>query len=229
MSRKILAILIVVCLWGTTNTAQAQFGRLGPAGLRPPLPPFPPIPAPVFAGPGYVRVPGVGPVVPVAPGVVVRPSYGYVRPVVAVPVPVVVPVAPAYSAARVAVVQPVPPAQYRAGSASYPTPSTATPRVAPAQVPQASTSGDLRPGMVLPDGAIVLSVGQAGAGSASSSQPYSQPLNNQPSSTPSIAPQLAPPSADAPGTQSILEPAEELPAPQPSTPTSGATAGPRKF
>lgn len=242
MLRKISALALLLSLIVASSPAQAQFGRLGPAGFRPPLPALPPIPAPMFAGPGYVRVPGVPPVVP---AVVARSSYGYGRTSAVVAVPLVVPVMPStYSAARVAVVQPVPATQYRANSAGYTTPSTATPRPTPApaysaspQPNNTSANGDLRPGMVLPDGAIVLSVGQPGASSGNATPSVPQPIQssvppssvNQPSAGPTVAPQLGSVGSAVGGTQSILEPAEELPLPQSSPAASGPTPGVRKF
>ncbi|MFO0939926.1 MAG: hypothetical protein U0930_04095 [Pirellulales bacterium] len=243
MFRILSAGLIMIGLIVACESAQAQFGRLGPGGFRPPLPPLPPIPAPLFAGPGYVRVPGVPPVVP---AVVARANYGYARNPAVVAVPLVVPVvASPYSAARVAVVQPVPSAQYRAGSVGYPTPSTATPRPVPAPIPttaapqpnNSNSNGDLRPGMVLPDGAIVLSVGQpnASAGSVVGVPAAAQPsfaspqtIAGQTAAAPTAAPQLGPTGSDISGTRSILEPAEELPVPQASPATNG-NAGVRKF
>lgn len=221
MLQKLIFGGVLLSLLTLTSSAQAQFGRLGPVGLRPPMPPIP-MPVPLPAGPGYLRVPGFG---PVAPPIAVRPSYGYVRPT-AVIVPVIVP--SVTTAARVAVVQPVTSPQYRAGSASYDV--AGTPR--PASQTQAVSSGgsELRPGMVLPDGAIVVSVGQPANGSSAPQTIIAQPIrsgSNPPG--PTMAPQpSATPSPVPGGTQSILEPTEELPLPQATEP-GVASGGVRKF
>ncbi len=253
-------LLLSLITQGSSVKAQGPFGR-GPGGFRPPMPPMMPVPVPgVFPGPGYVRVPGVG---PVGPAIIAtpRPGYGYARSTTVVAVPVFVPsVAPGpYSAARVAVVQPVPtvrsssypPSQFQAAQPQAPQPNTSV------QPSATSGSNDLRPGMVLPDGAIVVSVGQP-TGSPTRNQPSAstQPgptlarpqQSNQPATilsgngtpTPAIAPAStqapAPASNDsvAPGTQSILENAdskksEELPPPQPSNGDSATNSKSRKF
>ncbi len=252
-------LLLSLISQGSSVQAQGPFGRMGPGAFRPPMPPVP-VPG-VFPGPGYVRVPGVG---PVGPAIVAtpRPVYGYARSTTVVAVPVLVPsVAPVpYSAARVAVVQPVPnvrssqyppsqvpPSQYQATQPQVPQPNTS------AQSSAALGSNDLRPGMVLPDGAIVVSVGQPTASQPSPSaqtgptlarpQQSNQPatiLSNNGTPTPTTAPAStttpAPASNDsvAPGTQSILEnadskKAEELPPPQPSNGDSATNSKSRKF
>lgn len=246
----VLSLLGIGLLCSSAN-AQGPFGR-GPMGFRPPLPPVP-VPG-FFPAPGYVRVPGVGPVVP-AVVAVPRPAFGYrAAAVVAVPT-VVAPVAPAvypgspYSAARVAVVQPVPPnnllnnqnsagqynaGQYGTGNPTYDARSASTngqvvngaalqPTANRSDISRLGNSraGDLQPGMVLPDGAIVVSVGNASTASG---------RNPTPSSQSTSGPKLAPTSNGAPAasgseTRSILNPnAEELPKPQPNGSDSNSPA-----
>lgn len=253
--RALIASFLLLSLISQGGSVQAQgpFGRMGPGGFRPPMPPIP-VPG-VFPGPGYVRVPGVG---PVGPAIVAtpRPGYGYGRSTTVIAVPVLVPsVVPApYSAARVAVVQPVPTvrsSQYPSSQYPLTQASQATASVQPNGA--ASGSNDLRPGMVLPDGAIVVSVGQPTGGQPGvagqtgptlAGQPYSaqspvagpqpnQPAtilsgNSQPSPTPATNDSIAP------GTKSILEnpdskKAEELPPPQPSNGDSATNLKSRKF
>lgn len=250
--RALIASFLLLSLITQASSVQAQgpFGRMGPGGFRPPMPPMmPPIPVPgVFPGPGYVRVPGVG---PVGPAIVAtpRPGYGYARSTTVVAVPVLVPsVVPVpYSAARVAVVQPVPnstqlpPSQYRTGSAGY----NSAPPQASVQPNSASGSNDLRPGMVLPDGAIVVSVGQPTTGQpivggqptvSGQPDPALAPQANQPATILSGNAQPSPATDDsvAPGTKSILEnadskKAEELPPPQPANGDSATNSKSRKF
>ena len=253
-------LLLSLITQGSSLQAQGPFGR-GPGGFRPPMPPMmPPIPVPgVFPGPGYVRVPGVG---PVGPAIVAtpRPGYGYARSTTVVAVPVLVPsVVPGpYSAARVAVVHPLPtvrssqypPTQYQ--SSQYP-PKQAPQATASVQPNSAQGSNDLRPGMVLPDGAIVVSVGQPTGGQTAAGgqpgptlagQPYAAqspvagPQANQPATILSGNAQPSPTPATndsvAPGTESILEnadskKAEELPPPQPANGDAATNSKPRKF
>lgn len=241
-------LLLSLIAQGSSVQAQGPFGRMGPGGFRPPMPPMmPPIPVPgVFPGPGYVRVPGVG---PVGPAIVAtpRPGYGYARSATIVAVPVLVPsvVSVPYSAARVAVVQPVP--TVRSSQSQYQSPqATATARPNPS-----SGTNDLRPGMVLPDGAIVVSVGQPTTGSGQTGPTRSgQPSPNQSpvggpqvyqpatilsgNTTPTPAPASDTNESIAPGTKSILEnadskKAEELPPPQPANGDAATNSKSRKF
>ena len=248
-------LLLSLIAQGSSVQAQGPFGR-GPGGFRPPMPPMmPPIPMPgVFPGPGYVRVPGVG---PVGPAIVAtpRPGYGYARSTTVVAVPVLVPsVVPGpYSAARVAVVQPLPTVR----SSQYPptqySPTQAPQAAATVQSNSAQGSNDLRPGMVLPDGAIVVSVGQPTGGQTAAGgqpgptlagqphaaqSPVAGPQANQPATILSGNAQPSPTPATndsvAPGTESILEnadskKAEELPPPQPANGDSATNSKSRKF
>jgi hypothetical protein len=215
--RKALISAIALCAVLTTSAAYAQGpfgGPFGPRGaFRPPMPPMP-VPTVLVPAPSYVRVPGL--TIVTGPRLVAPvPSYNLYRATAIVPVVI----QPSYSAARVAVVQPRPSAPtnsapnlgvYQAGRASY--------RAAPAPSPTSSSStSDLRPGMVLPDGAVVVSVGPAGA-------PSSQPTPASSSPAPAARPFVPTPAPAAlEGSNSTGEPQsilEELPRPAAS---DGAT------
>jgi hypothetical protein len=210
--RQFVASLLLLCLMSGASLLHAQFpfGRapgFGPGfGMRPPMPPLPPMPLPGVYRPSpspVVRVPGVTLVAPSRYIVPIAPTYGYYNSTLVVGLPPLVP--SPYSAARVAVVQPTPGSTsvYRAGNASY--------RSAPANpTADSSASDELRPGMVLPDGAIVVSVGQPTASAGQSLAVRTSPTPVQPVS-PTPAPVPTPVGSPS-TTQSILE-SEEIPKP----------------
>lgn len=208
MRQSITTMLFVCLLSGLSSlSAQGPFGRglgFGPGmAMRPPMP----VPGVFRPGPSYLRVPGVA-ISPIGPANIYRP-----RTVVAVPI-----APPPIAVARVAVVQPSTGTRgSQSARSSYQVPPTAP--------LSGSTAGDLRPGTVLPDGAIVVSIGQSTAptgpnptGQAESTsvpQPATAPMPapTAPEQSPSQA--AASGSAEGnsvPNTQSILE-KEEIPRP----------------
>jgi hypothetical protein len=221
------------------SLVQAQGPRAW--GFRPPV--FgPPVPVRPFLAPpipGVVVAPSIRP--SIAPGYVRTPSVGLV---VAAPylMPPVAPVPPAVGLYRSSAVVVGPGPVVVAGFSGLPS-GRATPYAGiqqgvdpryQAARPAAAGSGasgsgsDLRPGMVLPDGAVVVSVGPTtGAGSQqptpanpSASQATSRPAAAGPTTAAEIQSQTEPGTPEA---QSILEP-ETLPAPQPADPTDSAAS-----
>lgn len=231
-----------------SGLVQAQGPRAW--GFRPPVfgPPVPvrPLMAPPIPGvvvgpairpsvaPGYVRTPGGGLVVaapylmpPLTP---VPPSVGFYRSsaVIVGPGPVV---AAGYSGL------PSDRAAPNAGAQQGLDPRYQVARPAVTSSVPNGVGGDLRPGMVLPDGAVVVSVGpttgtqsqQLATANSSASQPSSRGEATGPTAAAEIE---SPKQQSTSGVQSILEP-ETLPVPQPTEPAdSSASVGPstsRKF
>lgn len=213
--RPTVMLLILLYLVGQPSMLHAQwpFGPAVPlAGVRfrPAMPPVPPIPVPgVYRPhPGYLRVPGAAVIPPgfVAPA---SPSLGYrYSAVVVLPVPPVGAV-PSYSAGPIALAQPA------SGVSSMRRESAANSPNRPSGSSSSNDtliSGELRAGMVLPDGAVVVSVGQPqSSGDAKGSTQSSASLAIEPTPAPANNPAsgvLAP-------SQSILD-REVLPRPSSS-------------
>jgi hypothetical protein len=185
----------VVCVMTLASTANAQ-GPFLRLGMMPPFPPPPPVPN-IYLRPPVMNAP-IPPVVFYHPGVQFRTPLG---------------AAPQnnYSAARIAM------------PGSEPRPSNIRPSIASGR-PNTGDPTDLRPGMVLPDGSIVVSVGPPMASSQALQQrstvEQGSAFNGTSTQPGSLSRQTTPPgpipsSISAPhNTRSILE-AEEIPRPAP--------------
>ncbi len=178
MTRYVLVAILFVVSWAVNIRANAQIAiQIGgpPFGFYGPMVP---VPGPIAMRRGMMIPP---PLPPMMRPVVVAPVPGVALPRVAVP-------AYAYTS---------PPTRYAPSAGDrYRSPAETIGRANAKPPVTASSNGpdDLRPGMVLPDGSTVLSVGPIGpsattqAGQSSSANPQ-QPTLAPPQNT---APQLAP-------------------------------------
>ncbi len=190
MTRYVLVASLFVCSWALSIPANAQIAiQIGgpPFGYYGPMVP---VPGPIAMRRGMLIAP---PLPPMMRPIVVAPVPGVALPRVAVP---------AYA-------YPGPQARTATPAADrFRTPASEGGRTYAKPPVSASSNGpnDLRPGMVLPDGSTVLSVGPIGTPATSET--------GQPSSATAQQPTLAPPQNTVPQNTPV-QPAESVPAEAP--------------